>query len=351
MAIVGTGLIGGSLGLALRRRGWHVSGTDTMAGRAELAVELGALDATGLDVSAEIVFLATPAGSVVELARKALAICPGAVVTDVAGVKGPIAVQDLGGRFVGGHPMAGSEQEGIEAADAELFEGATWALTPIAGTAPQSYALVHSIVTTLGAEVIALSPAEHDSLVALVSHVPHLTAATLMNLAAAQAEEHRGLLRLAAGGFRDMTRIAAGSPEIWPAVCAENSEAISEHLGSVIDALERVRELVLKADTEALLELLEQARSARRNLPARSVPAAELLELRVPVPDRTGVLAEVTTLVTEVGADIFDIEIAHSAEGDRGVLVLVVAAKEADLVRGALLARGYRPSARRIGKA
>ena len=125
--------------------------------------------------------------------------------------------------FVGGHPMAGSEQVGIDGADPDLFVGATWVLTPTATTDPDAYARLQSVVTSLGAEVLALPPSSTTRLVAMVSHVPHLTAATLMNLADRAAEEHGALLRLAAGGFRDMTRIAAGQPGIWPDVCAENA--------------------------------------------------------------------------------------------------------------------------------
>ena len=129
-------------------------------------------------------------------------------------------------RFVGGHPMAGSEQDGVEGADAELFEGATWVLTPTEGTDASAFAQVRQIVGTLGAEVVALPPERHDELVAVVSHVPHLAAATLMRLADERSEEHRALLRLAAGGFRDMTRIAAGHPGIWPDICSDNRAAI-----------------------------------------------------------------------------------------------------------------------------
>jgi prephenate dehydrogenase len=248
-------------------------------------------------------------------------------------------------RFVGGHPMAGSEQEGVEGADASLFEGATWVLTPTVDTDPDAFTRVRSIVTDLGAEVIALTPDQHDALVAVVSHVPHLTAATLMGLAAEGAEAHTALLRLAAGGFRDMTRVAAGHPGIWPDICQENRDAIVDALDKLSAALAETRRLVASGDRAGLLRKLETARAARVNLPARAVRPEELAELRVPVPDRPGVLAEVTTLASEVGVNIFDIEIAHSAEGQRGVLVLVVDAAQVDVVRGALLARGYRPSA------
>lgn len=342
--VVGVGLIGGSIGLALRRQGWRVTGRDRDPARAARGLELGALDAVGHDPDADLVFVATPVGAVAGEAKGALDAAPRAVVTDVGSVKAPIvsAVDDA--RFVGGHPMAGSEQEGVDGADPELFAGATWVLTPTERTDPDGYLRVRQVVTALGADVVAVTPEHHDGLVAVVSHVPHLTAATLMSLAADAGEEHATLLRLAAGGFRDMTRIAAGHPGIWPDICAENRDAITATLDRLVAALSSMRDTVAAADRDQLLKLLERARHARVNLPARAKPAAELLELRVPVPDRPGVLAEITTLAGELGVNIEDLEIAHSSEGDRGVLVLVVEAASGDLLRGALYARGYRPS-------
>lgn len=202
-AVVGTGLIGGSIGLALRARGWWVTGRDADPAAADRAKALGALDVVGDDPGAEVTFVATPLGAVVVEARRALedARRHGAVVTDVSGVKAPLVAQLPDPCFVGGHPMAGSEQVGIDGADPDLFVGATWVLTPTATTDPDAYARLQSVVTSFGAEVLALSPEQHDTLVAMVSHVPHLTAATLMNLADRAAEEHGALLRLAAGGF------------------------------------------------------------------------------------------------------------------------------------------------------
>jgi prephenate dehydrogenase len=347
--VVGTGLIGGSIGAGLRRQGWYVTGYDLNGTRSARAVELGAVDEVGFDPNAAVTFVATPAGAVADAARRAVDLLPATVVTDVAGVKGPVVDRVDSPRFVGGHPMAGSEQEGVEGADPDMFEGATWVLTPTAHTDPFAYATVRSVVTQLGANVVELPAARHDDLVALVSHVPHLTAATLMNLAADTALEHATLLRLAAGGFRDMTRIAAGDAAIWPDVCAENRAGILEVLDRLLAALTEVRRVVAGGDREMLLKMLERAREARVNLPA-GVPASEAtVEVRVPVPDRPGVLAEVTTLFGEMGINIYDLEIAHSAEGYKGVLVLVVDALATERVRLALHERDYRCSFRPLG--
>ena len=345
--IVGTGLIGGSIGAGLRQRGWFVTGTDIRPERAARALELGVLDQVGTDPTATITFVATPAGAVPAVAAEALRA--GGVVTDVAGVKGPVLAQVADPRFVGGHPMAGSEQEGVEGSDPDMFEGATWVLTPTASTDPVAFATVRSVVSALGANVVELPAVRHDDLVALVSHVPHLTAATLMNLAADTALEHATLLRLAAGGFRDMTRIAAGEPAIWPDVCVDNRTGILDVLDRVLEALGEVRRIIADEDRGMLLKMLERAREARVNLPAGVTAAEDAAEVRVPVFDRPGALAEVTTLLGEMGVNIHDLEIAHSAEGDRGVLVLVVDRAATDRVRAALHVRGFRCSVRPLG--
>jgi prephenate dehydrogenase len=316
---------------------------------------VGAIDAVGVDPAASVTFVAVPVGAVAQAARAALAAGPG-LVTDVGSVKRAIVEAVGDRRFVGGHPMAGSEQEGAQGADGALFEGATWVLTPTTMTDPAAYATVRSVVSSLGAEVVAVAPGRHDDLVALVSHVPHLAAAALMGLAAEGTDEtapdsagHAVLLRLAAGGFRDMTRIAAGHPGIWPDICEQNQDAILATLDRLIAALNGLRTTVAGTDRDALLEALTRARSARVNLPARAATRPDtLVEVRVPVPDRPGVLAEITTLAGELGVNIYDLEIAHSAEGTRGVLLLVVDAGDADLVRGALLARNYRPSVQHL---
>ena len=347
--IIGTGLIGGSIGAALRRRGWVVTGYDLVGERADQAVELGVVDQAGRDPEADVVFVATPARAVGPAVSEALAMHPRAVITDVAGVKSPVVAQVSDPRFVGGHPMAGSEQEGVDGSDPEMFEGATWVLTPAPHTDPQAFTTVRSVVSSLGANVVELPAQRHDDMVAMVSHVPHLTAATLMNLAADSALEHGTLLRLAAGGFRDMTRIAAGEPTIWPDVCFENRDGILEVLDRLLTALTSVRSVVASSDRDQLLALLERARHARVNLPAGVPSADDTVELRVPVPDRTGVIAEVTTLLTEMGVNIYDFEIAHSAEGERGVLVMVIRESASAAVRDALHTRDYRSSIRPLG--
>ncbi|HRE02268.1 MAG TPA: prephenate dehydrogenase/arogenate dehydrogenase family protein, partial [Ilumatobacteraceae bacterium] len=187
--IIGLGLIGGSLGLALRERGWQVGGDDFDDERRERALLMGVLDQIGLYDDAAITFVATPVLAVADQVKRALAETAG-VVTDVGSVKGAITAAIDDPRFVGGHPMAGSELEGLDGADAAMFQGAVWVLTPTARTADPAFAATAAVVAELGGEVLALPPDRHDQLVAVVSHVPHLTAAALMGVASQRAEEH-----------------------------------------------------------------------------------------------------------------------------------------------------------------
>ena len=349
--VAGLGLIGSSVALSLRHAGWVVTGTDSNEARAKRALELAVVDELGSDVEAELAFVATPVASIPGIVEALFSnsVRDDLVVTDVGSVKGPVAAAISSPRFVGGHPMAGSEQEGPDGADADLFIGATWVLTPTGATDPDAFALVREVVVGFGANVVALEPGRHDALVAVVSHVPHLTAATLMALAADASIEHAALMRLAAGGFRDMTRIAAGEPAIWPDIFRDNAAAVLDVLDALIDRLHVARELVANRDREGLLGFLEYAKSARRNLPSRVVPPEAITEMRIAVTDRPGELAEVTAALGAIGVNIWDLEIAHSAEGPRGVLVVSISTDEADRARGAVVALGFRPSMRRLG--
>jgi prephenate dehydrogenase len=341
-------LIGGSIALALRQRGWHVTGDDLDPGHIERASTMHAIDAAGVDPDAYITFVATPVLAVADRVKRALAETSG-LVTDVGSVKGGITAAVDDPRFVGGHPMAGSELDGFDGADASLFEGAVWVLTPTATTADSTFSQVAAVVAELGADVVALPADRHDQVVAVISHVPHLAAATLMGLASDRAEEHAALLRLAAGGFRDMTRIASGHPSIWLDICAENRPAILSALDGLIGGLSTMRDVVDRDDRAALFERLQHAREARTNLPNRVNQPSELAEVRIPIPDRPGAAAEVFTLAAELGVNIASFEVVHSVEGNRGVAVVLVDVSTADLYRGGLLARGYRPAVQRLG--
>ena len=342
--IVGVGLIGGSVGLCLREAGWKVLGRDRSTSCLERALAVGAIDSiapVGFLDDVDLTFVATPVGVIANEVEIALRHTTG-FVTDVGSVKTPLLQLMENPRFIGGHPMAGSEQEGVDGSRSDLFAGRTWVLTPIETTDDETLATIRSIVSGFGAEVVSLPPAQHDSMVAIVSHVPHLTAASLMGLADERSIEHRSLMRLAAGGFRDMTRIAASHPGIWPDICNENREAIVTELDRLVAALSSVRTIVADGDRDALVSILERARSARLALPARFARAEDLAELRIPVADQKGALAGITMIATELDVSIADIEIAHSVEGDEGVVILLVEAANGALLRDGLTARGYK---------
>ena len=343
-AVVGTGLIGASIGLALRARGWHVSGVDADDATARRAHELGALDVVGADPDAEITFVAVPVAAAPAVARAALA--GGGVVTDVGSVKAPVVAAVDHAAFVGGHPMAGSEALGPDGARADLFDGAVWVLTPSDHGSTTAFTLVHSVVRSLGADVVTLAPDQHDRLVAAVSHVPHLTAASLMGLAARRAESEAALLRLAAGGFRDMTRVAAGDPTMWLDICSENRDAIVEVMDALIESLASMRDIVEHGDAAGLAQRLGQAQSARRSLPIVAEPGL-LAEVRVAMPDRPGELAAITGLATELSINVHDVEVAHNV-GEPGRLLLVVDAERATELVDALDAAGRPASAHEL---
>ncbi len=341
--VVGLGLIGGSLSVALRDRGWHVSGSDDRDDVAEAALEREIVDVVGLDPDAEITFVAVPVQRGAEVVSRVLTTTSG-IVTDVGSVKAPICSAVSDARFVGGHPMAGSERDGLDGADTNLFEGAIWVLTPDDDADDAVFTQLTGIVSDLGADVVAIAPARHDEIVAVVSHVPHLTAASLMGLAADRSIEHATLLRLAAGGFRDMTRIASGRPDIWLDICAENNPAIVSTLTHLIDELVEMRDAVGSGDRDRIRDRLTRAREARANLPGRVVHPENLAEVRVPIPDRTGAAAELFTLAGELSVNIANFEVVHAAENNRGVAVVLVDQDHAELFRGGLMARGFRPS-------
>ena len=348
--IVGVGLIGGSVGLALRADGWHVTGVDLDADRLADAVSRGVIDRTAsIDdlPPCDLAVVATPVDATASIVER-LIEAGAAAVTDVGSVKAEIAEAVSDPRFVAGHPMAGSEQDGLEGASADLFSGAMWVLCPSSSTDDDVFAAVRDLVASLGANPIAIPADRHDLLVAVVSHVPHLTAATLMRLADGRAIEHRALLRLAAGGFRDMTRVAAGHPAIWPDICVQNADAIVDVLDELVQELTAVRDVIADRDRAALLGRLEQARNARRNLPT-TIPSPEAMsEMRVPVLDRQGEIAAIAALAADLDVNIYDLEIAHSAEGPRGVVVLLIETALAERLQGGLMVSGYRPSIRAI---
>ncbi|MDE0268782.1 MAG: prephenate dehydrogenase [Acidimicrobiaceae bacterium] len=340
--ISGTGLIGGSVGMALRRDGWHVTGFDTDPQRTTDAIAVGAIDRIGEPGPYDLGVVATPVDQLAGAAQQLLEAGT-KLVTDVGSVKTPVATEITDPRFVAGHPMAGNEQKGLTGSSAELFDGAVWVLTPTVHTDDNTLTEVRKIVTEFGAQAIVLTPEKHDRLVALVSHVPMLTATTLVRVARRWSSEHRAVLRLAAGGFRDMTRIASANSAIWPGICSANSTAIIEALEQLIDELKELRGIVAGNDTDELLARLEEARKTRLNLPTTAPETSKLVELRVIIPDEKGQLAKIAMLAADLDINIYDIHIVHSVEGPHGLITILIQSDSAPQMRDSLIELGYRP--------
>ena len=271
---MGVGLIGGSVAWGAKRRGMaaQIVGADRDPASLRHALDAGMIDAVADAADAvqdaDLVVLAVPVGALAGLADElAPRLDPRTVVTDVGSVKRSV-VERVGGiipRFVGGHPMAGGEQSGAAAASPDLFEGATCLLTPTERTDPTALEAVERLWHGLGATVVRLDAAVHDEIVAAVSHLPHLAAYALVNTVAG-ADPNGRALSFAAGGFRDMTRIAASSPELWRDICLMNRAPLLDALARYTTTVGRLRDLIEKGDGPGLLDEFVHARDVRRSL-------------------------------------------------------------------------------------
>ena len=353
VAVVGLGLIGGSIGLALKK-GTPVElvvGFDVDPQAVAGALECGAVDAgaESLEDAAagmDLVVVATPVDLIPGVLDRIAAYVGGdAIVTDVGSVKAEVVAageRTMGPAFVGGHPMSGSERHGIDAANEDLFDDAWWIVTPTPATASRTYATVTAMVSALGARPVALDPATHDSLVARLSHLPQLTASALVDVALA-AGDREALLGLAGGGFRDVTRIAASNPDLWVAIIRSNHQAVLESLAGFGKRLEAVTSMISMQHWDELRSWLDRSRRARLDVFTKPDFGGEPVGLTLMIPDRPGVLAEVTTAAGQLGANIEDLRIVHSTEGGQGRLELIVTGPErAESLVGALMGLGYR---------
>ena len=332
-------MIGGSVGLAARRSGWDVIGVD----RAEVleeAVSLGAIDRPSTlkeARGADLVVLAAPISKVTGLVA---GLPPtDALVTDVASTKMAVVreAEERGLRFVGGHPMAGSQLSGVAHARPDLFRGARYFLTPTDRTDPDAYREVSGFVRTLGAVPTAVDPEKHDLLMAALSHLPHLMAAALLKVASDISPE---ALSFAGPSFRDLTRVGASNPSLWSDILAENAPALGEALGAFAGAMAQLGSEI--KDREVMERRFLQAREAYDALGGILVEkSGENVELAVPVENRPGVFAEVTTLMGSNNINILDLYVRHS-NTERAALVLTVDAEAAPLARGLLREAGFK---------
>ncbi len=336
--VVGAGLLGTSIGLACRRAGLEVVLSDVRDDHLRTASGLGAGDAYD-GRAVQLVVVAVPPDHLAAAISEALG--SGAVVTDVGSVKSqPLAaVTGERSRYVGSHPMAGSERSGPLAGSAALFDGRPWAVTPHATSDPAAVALVTELVALCGAVPLLLSPEEHDRAVARTSHLPHLLAALAAGRLADAPVDH---LAMSGQGVRDVTRIAGGDPELWQQIVTANSAAVLEVLGEVRGQLDALIDAVGSGSRAGVAEVLERGERGTRAIPGKhGGPVRPMAPVFVSVPDHPGELAR---LFADAGAsevNIEDIRIDHDPGRPTGLVELVVDQELVEQLLGALEARGW----------
>jgi prephenate dehydrogenase len=352
-AVLGVGLIGGSIGLAARERlGCEVVGWGRSAERLERAVELGAIDRAAGSIpeacaEAETVFCCAPVAALPALAREALdASGPETVVTDAGSTKQEI-VAALGEdeRFVGGHPLAGAETAGVENARPDLFDGARWYLTPTERTGGLLYDRLQRTLADLGARPQAIDAVAHDRMMASVSHLPHVMANVLVGQAAAELTRDSQRMPEVGPSFRDTTRVAGSNPAVWADIFTSNREAVVAAIDDAVTRLREAAELIHRGDREALASWHAEAAADRRRLLESELAGGPLRELRVVVANRPGTVAELALALGEAGVNIEDMALYPAADMRSGAISLWVAGSQ-EAERAASLVRdlGHRVS-------
>ena len=331
IAVLGVGLIGGSIGLAAREclDAAEVVGFGRSPERLERACELGAIDHAAASLSqaldgAEACFCCAPVGDLPAQIAAALAAAPaGCVVTDVGSVKSGVVESFGDERFVGGHPVAGAETSGVEHARADLFQGAVWYLTPSASSSGILYERLHRIVVGLGARPVAVDAGAHDRLLAAVSHLPHVIANVLVAQAAG-----RGELPRVGPSFRDATRVAGANSAIWTDIYLANREAIAEEIDSAVERLRNAAMTLRSGDAEAVTAWNEAAAGDRRRLLEADIAAGPVHELRLTVRNRPGIVAQVALALGKAGVNIVDLALAPAPDMRSGAMTLWIAGDE-----------------------
>jgi prephenate dehydrogenase len=331
LAVVGTGLVGTSVALAAGRAGTRCRGFDTDAAVLERAVTRGAVEPasslTEAVAEAELVVVAVPVGAAPAVVQEVLAaVGEAAVVTDVASTKRPLDVI-TDPRFVAGHPVAGGATGGPARAAADLFDAATWFLTPAEASSAESVALVERFVSSLGAHAVRTDAAAHDRLLALTSHLPHALANLLMLRVADAAADDDAPLAFAGASLREMTRLAGANPAVWSDIFLGNADEIAAALEGLRLSLDELEQALRSGDRERIEATITTAAAARERLESfayRTAPA-QLNRIRIRVSDRPGVLARITQILGAAQINLEDFELRHVSPEYGGVLVILVA--------------------------
>ncbi|MGB0094313.1 MAG: prephenate dehydrogenase/arogenate dehydrogenase family protein [Solirubrobacteraceae bacterium] len=332
IAVIGVGLIGGSVALAAKQRlDATLTGFDRSADALATGRRRGALDHLSDSVAdavadAEAVFVAVPVGALPEAVAKVLEAAPGdCVITDVGSTKRAIVASQVDPRFVGGHPLAGAETAGVEHARADLFDGATWYLTPTANTSGLLYERLHRLLHALGASPSAIDPDAHDRMLATVSHLPHVLANVLVSQAAQTLAVDAERLPATGPSFRDATRVAGASSEVWTDIYLSNRDALAAQIEEAIGRLRSVRSALIAGDPDRIAAWNDTAGTDRRRLLEAQLAGGPLFELRASVPNRPGVIAQLALELGRAGVNIVDMALYPAVDMTEGVVALWIA--------------------------
>ncbi|MEA2483330.1 MAG: prephenate dehydrogenase [Thermoleophilaceae bacterium] len=331
IAVLGVGLIGGSIGLAARERaGAEVVGWGPRPKTLETALQLGAIDRIAGSVEeavvdAQAVFACAPVELLGDLVTHALnAAGPDCVVTDAGSTKRDLVEAITDERFIGGHPVAGAETAGVANARADLFEGAAWYLTPRPDSSGILFERLHRMLVSFGARPSAIDAATHDRMLAAVSHLPHVLANVLVTQAASAVSDDEPLPRTGPS-FRDMTRVAGANSDIWTGIYLTNRDAIAQQVDDVVERLREVSDALRRADADALRVWNDVARDDRRRMLEAGLEGGSVTELRLSVPNRPGIVAQVALALGKAGVNIADMALAPAPDMRSGSMTLWVA--------------------------
>jgi len=321
----GLGLIGGSIARSIRK--YHPDYTliayNHNYGTVELAIKEQIIDIGAKEIdhtfdNCDIIYLCMPVSlNAAYLSKLKPYLKPGCILTDVGSVKGDIhrAVRELSLEkfFIGGHPMAGSEKTGFANSTDHLLENAYYAITPCECTSKEALTCLYTLTKSIKAIPIVLNPDEHDYAVANISHLPHMIASGLVNLIAKSDSEKETMKTIAAGGFKDITRIASSSPVMWQQICLTNRENIVKTMDAYISYFSEIRNAVEKGDADYLYHFFEQARIYRNSIPTKATgPITKIYAIYCDLVDEAGSLAKVAVVLAKHHISIKNIGITHT---------------------------------------
>ncbi|MBO4395536.1 MAG: prephenate dehydrogenase [Eubacterium sp.] len=350
LGFVGFGLIGGSIAKALKKRGADIrvlvysrrKNPELDAGMNEGIIDEVVYDIDDSFSSCDFIFLCAPVQRIIDLLPQVKAVAgTDTIITDVGSVKEKIcdaAVKSgLGKKFIGGHPMAGSEKTGYASSTDILLENAFYLLTPSPENNQEDVSRLRDLVSGTGATCVVLDPHEHDRITALISHIPHLVAVALVNLARVNDDGEQTLKTFAAGGFRDITRIASSSPQMWEEICMLNAETIDKYLVEYEQIIRECREAIKAGNGGKIFDDFETAGEYRDSLPTKSSPLlGKAHELFVNIDDRAGAIATIATILSVAGINLKNIGIINNREFADGVLRIELATDD-DVARASEL--------------